>query len=289
MATCDQAEWKCTAEEYHADCDRQSRSMAWLYRNDPQDYFEQFVSRTGTRRPPTPEMITGSLSHLFILEPERLKTDVAVYPRTVLSVSGARGTNAAKRFEEENAGKVVVKEDEFKLAQMIVDAVRCDSVVKRLRLLEGGQPERTIVWQDIETGLLCKCRFDYSKPRLLVDIKTTTDERPQAFSSTAANFGYDFQDAFYRLGEERAGGEPPQMVFIAVTKKPPIKVACHELDAEFRDVAERDVRNTLNALAKSIQFDDWLPEHRKQINEIKPPLWRVNSYRWEMQPNGSAG
>lgn len=274
--------WNCTAEEYHAAADMQSRSMLQVFQEDRLRYRAMYVEGSIEPEPPTKAMITGTLSHIFVLEPERLKTDVRLIPDSVLAKNGARSTNAYRDFAAENAGKLLVKADELQLAQAIVRSVRSDEMVKKFGLLDGGHVEQSLVWQDEETGLMCKCRPDYSCPRVIVDLKTTTDTRPEAFSRTAAKMGYHFQDAFYRMGRKAVAGKAGGFVFIVVSTKPPFSVACHELDAEFRRIGEEQVRKTLNALRDCMETDDWRDPHAKQINAISPPIWLANSNRWEI-------
>ena len=39
-------------------------------------------------------------------------------------------------------------------------------------ILSSGYPEVTIIWQDEETGVMCKCRLDYLRPEAVGEIKT---------------------------------------------------------------------------------------------------------------------
>lgn len=275
-------EWQCTNEEYHGDTEFVSRSaLAEFYDCKPR-YHGMYVTGTIERKAPTKQMLTGSLSHIFILEPDRLSTDVVVIPPEVLAKNGARSTNAYHEFAAKHSGKLLVKAEELATAKEIVDAVRRDEIVRKFRLLQGGVCERTIVWQDQETGLMCKSRQDYRKPKLLVDIKTTEDTRPAAFSRKAADQGYYFQDAFYCDGEEAVTGERPEFMFIVVSTKPPYQVACHALNPEFRRIGAEHVRKALNELANCLETDDWRDDHQKQINELSPPYFLANSSRWEI-------
>jgi hypothetical protein len=40
------------------------------------------------------------------------------------------------------------------------------------RLLRGGQAEKTLIWRDEATGVLCRAKADYLRPDGIVDVKT---------------------------------------------------------------------------------------------------------------------
>lgn len=67
------------------------------------------------------------------------------------------------------------------------------------RCFVGGMPEVTVVWT--ENGVRYKCRFDYLKPRSIIDLKTFENiggkSVDRAIYLTMASYKYHIQGAFY--------------------------------------------------------------------------------------------
>lgn len=65
----------------------------------------------------------------------------------------------------------------------------------------GGIPELTVVWDDPETGVRCKCRYDYVKRKLAVDLKSASNPLGKSIDSVIysaiATRGYYTSAAFY--------------------------------------------------------------------------------------------
>ena len=73
----------------------------------------------------------------------------------------------------------------------------------------GGAPEVSVFWVDGETGVPCKCRFDYLKPRAIVDLKSFEARGLQldkAIARAVALYKYNIQAALYLRGAEEARG-----------------------------------------------------------------------------------
>ena len=68
----------------------------------------------------------------------------------------------------------------------------------------GGMPEVSVFWVDAQTGTPCKARFDYLKPRAIVDLKSyeNTIGLPvrKAIARCVATYRYHIQAAFYLEG-----------------------------------------------------------------------------------------
>lgn len=274
MAIVENGEWNCTAEEYHAAFDYQSRSMLEVFRRSPRRYKAMFIDKTLPPEPPTPEMLTGTLSHLCVLEPERLKTDVVVIPESVLAKNGAKSTNAYRDFAAEHAGKLLVKQDELDRCQAIVDQCWRDGIAKKF-LSAAGPTEHTIVWQDDETGLMCRARRDKVLPFAILDIKTTTDSDEESFRRTCIRFGLQRQAAFYLDGHAAVTGEKLRFGFIAVSTEPPFDVDCYELGPDELDLGRRQNRRTMFALARAFEYDDWNRPQQKKMRPLKYPPYAL--------------
>jgi hypothetical protein len=76
------------------------------------------------------------------------------------------------------------------------------------KAFSGGMPEVSVFWLDGNTGVPCKARFDYLKPRAIVDLKSyeNTIGLPvrKAIARCVANYRYHIQAAFYLEGAKAA-------------------------------------------------------------------------------------
>jgi hypothetical protein len=134
----------------------------------------------------------GRASHGAILEPDRFPLDFAVYP------GARRAGNDWDAFKEAHRGQTIIKAEEYAEALAIRDAVRGHRVANKL--LSGGEAERTLIWTDAASGLVCKGRIDYLRADGFVDVKRTAQLDPRRFQRTAYDLGYHLQAAWYRRG-----------------------------------------------------------------------------------------
>jgi len=72
--------------------------------------------------------------------------------------------------------------------------------------MQGGKDQVAIVWEDKETGLLCKGRIDKLHPDYVVDLKSTVNASPSEFRRTMNNFLYHVQGAMYSGGLSQLNG-----------------------------------------------------------------------------------
>lgn len=77
-----------------------------------------------------------------------------------------------------------------------------DSVMRHSiagKLLEGVETEVAAIWTDEATGISCKAKIDGlpGDDDCLIDLKSTLDASPLAFSKAIANFSYHRQAAHY--------------------------------------------------------------------------------------------
>lgn len=230
-------------------------------------YWARYVTKVPELVKPTAAMTMGSLVHCAVLEPGELLKRYGIAPdrRT------RRGKETAAAMQAN--GIEPVSESDLQQAQRMASAVRRHPVAAEL--LQQGQPETSIWWDDPETGLRCKCRPDWINGRICVDLKTTTDASPRGFAKSVANFRYHVQDAHYM-----ACGLFDRFIFIAVEKEPPYAVACYHLDrcsrdfrvqmaiAEGRRLRDRDLQRIANCRAMAA----W-PGYGDELQTISLPGW----------------
>ena len=84
----------------------------------------------------------------------------------------------------------------YRMHRTVVSNQYCKS------LLESSEKEKTILWQEPNTGVRCKCKLDMvmegtTPGPLITDFKTTSARSLRAFINCCQQYNYDRQMAFY--------------------------------------------------------------------------------------------
>lgn len=192
----------------------------------------------------------GSALHSLILEPKSFEREYAVAP-----ISFGRSKTARADFEEENSGKLILTAEEWALLQSQRDSVLAHPEARALLGIKGGMAEASAYWVDDDTGLLCRCRPDWwPLPELIVDLKSTDDPSPRAFSYSIRDYRYHVQDSFYSDGAKSiTRTKVEDFVFIVVGKKRELgryPVRVYRLDQEAKDAGRKAYKENLNTLAE---------------------------------------
>lgn len=225
-------------------------------------------------RPPqelTKAMLIGSAFHAATLEPITFPELFGVAPEV-----NAR-TNAGKAelelFASANEGKTIISREDAEHVSAMAKAVRKHSLASSL--LSEGQPETSIFHIDEPTGELVKVRPDWMVEDLLIDLKSTEDATPEAFSKAMWNYRYFVQAAFYldvanaALGFKRFNS----FCFVVCEKKPPYQVAVYVADQETIDIGRMVYRADLEKYHQCRVTDSWPGINDGRIQEIGLPGW----------------
>lgn len=185
-------------------------------------------------------------------------------------------------FEESTARAFphaeLVTHEEYKEAMRILRGLLFnDGVNGALSRCSDANCELSIRWQDEETGIICKARLDMvcDDAPLILDLKTTNDASPAAFSKTIANFGLHIQAAFYCMGVDALSAWPNiphRFGFLAVEKKPPYLAAYYALKDAALDEGKSIVRELLAELKHCREEETW-PGYPEEAQVIDLPPW----------------
>lgn len=232
---------------------------------------------------PTEDMRIGTACHLGILSPESLKSSYVV--ALICAAKLKSGKNAGQQCE--NNGKALIGGQWFCLShatgpsdvlplgaeQLTSDqwnivvgasrAVREHPTVERLlHSTDADDRELTIVWNDEETGLLCKARIDClirpgKFPGIIYDLKSTTDACEEAFLPEAKRRKYWVQAAFYLRACQVAGIEADKFYLVPFEKEPPLGVGLVEVGDDLIAAGHALCRVMLNRYAKCKESGNW--------------------------------
>ena len=210
---------------------------------------------------PTAAMRFGSLAHCAVLEPDELSKRYQLAPD--------RRTKEGKAavIEMAAAGIEAVSEADMVLAVNMAVAVHGHPTAGAL--LQSGQAEQSFWFDDIPTGLRCKCRPDWFDGTTIVDLKTCQDASPTGFAKAVANFGYQIQAAHYL-----AGTLATRFIFVAVEKIAPYAIGVYELDTEALIHGSIARHNALQILQDCKAVNSW-PGYTDGIQTLQLPGWAL--------------
>jgi hypothetical protein len=226
-------------------------------------YWSRFLAPD---RPPsvqTAAMKLGSLTHCAVLEPDQLASRYGIAPD--------RRTNAGKAAvaEMEAAGIEAVTAPEMEQAMAMAASVRSHQAAAAL--LRDGKAEQSFWFDDVATGLRCKCRPDWYTGSTIVDLKTTVDASPKGFAKSVAQWRYHVAQVHYL-----AGTFAERFVFIAVEKFYPYAVGVYELDADAVQFGDYERRSNLQTIADCRAISEW-PGYGNTIQPLSLPKWALNA------------
>ena len=254
-----------TNKEYHAH-PAISKSDLDLAHRSPMHYQYRKEHPQGSQ---TPALLIGSAVHKMVLEPSTFDEEFAVLDDAIDRRTKA-GKEAYSTFLEQSAGKSILTQEIYQQAMDMADAVHHHPTARKL--LTGGKAEQSYFWEDLRTGLPCKCRPDYLRPGFCVDYKTTQDASPEAFQRSAYRYRYNVQAYWYLHGLRLNGMQDLDFVFIVQEKEPPYAIAIYYADADTLKLGQIDAEADLEALSSCIHagvFDGYTNE----IQPLTPPRW----------------
>lgn len=222
---------------------------------------------------PTETMLLGSVLHKLILEEKDFTSEYAVAPVC------DRRTKAGKAkygdFIADSENKTIITSDMYAKAVTIADAVKSNHIVKKL--LCSGKAEQSYFWE--ENGIQCKCRPDYLKENLIIDLKSTTDASPEAFMKSAYNYRYHVQAWWYLNGLRKYGINVEEFIFIAFEKDPPYAVCVYAADDLMLELGEIEAKRNFKTYCECAESNNWYGyEKHPEIHSLSLPEWVIRRY-----------
>ena len=221
-------------------------------------------------QPPKKAFDVGHAAHKEVLG---VGLDIEVVP------GAAWNTNAAKAKVKEirERGGVPLKQVEYDQVKAMAAALRAHPLAGKLLNPAAGVAEQAGFWQDPETGVWCRVKFDFlrihaTRLRVIVDYKSAASAEPGHFRRSIHNFGYFQQDAWYEDGAEALGIDVDGFLFVTQEKEPPYLVTVFQLDPE--DLAAGRARNrlALETYRRCTETGYW-PAYSDDVVQISRPAW----------------
>lgn len=253
---------------YHSDVSRISKSGLDLIAKAPALYYERYLNSERQREKTTPALVEGNAFHVITLEFSKFAHYFVVKPK----FSGSGSVAKSEAFDIEHADKSIITMEQYNKVSRMRDAVMKHPIASQL--LRNGVAERTLKWQDIETGALCKCRQDWydNDSNFIVDLKSTEDASQRGFEGSSYKYRYHVQAPMYFDGSLANGITPNGFIFIAVEKSPPYLVNVFYATEEMMQFGRQTYRSDLNVYLDCKENNHW-PGYDPQAKPLNLPSW----------------
>jgi len=273
--------------EYHSTFALSNTGLSYLARS-PEIFYARVLD---PNRPPDkerPGQLEGTLAHCAVLEPGEFAKRYATVPANAPRRPTDAQWNAKKPSEDsiaamdwwrqwmaDNTGREVITAAQYETAMRQAESVR--RLPEIAELLSAGEPEVSAFWRDTATGVLCKCRPDWTHHAgggvILGDVKTCADASPREFARQIARKGYHRQDAHYSGGYAIASELPVlAFVFIAVESEYPFAASAVILDSAAKDQGARDCARLTELYATCMERQEW-PGYSSAIEMVSLPRY----------------
>lgn len=263
-------------EVYHSDCcvgpSISSGGLNLINSECPAIYWgRSYLNPAGIPDFDTEALRKGKATHALVLGEPEFAASFAILPFDSLRTNEAK----AWRDKTEAEGKVILRAEEFETVQAMAAAIKRSPQCSRA--FRNGKPERSLIWQDEETGVWLKSRPDWlpDDPTLgmILDYKTTADLRPRKFSAQAFECGYHLQAAL-QVDACRAvlGVDPLGIGHVVQEKAQPYLAEVRLFTPEQIDFGRREYRRALRTFARCWQTKQW-PGYTDAPQYIETPGW----------------
>jgi hypothetical protein len=182
----------------------------------------------------------GDAFHTLLLEPHRFGEDF-------LTLDGSDALPPATTEAEVFARRWLQPGTARALRAMRDHALACP-LGPVSRWMAEGEMELSIYWTDA-AGLRSKARPDCLTADTIVEVKTVTDTRPEAFANTRAHFGYDLQAAHYVEAVTALRGRELPFAWVTVEIMPPYTAWVHTLAPAALEAARQELADLKRAYA----------------------------------------
>lgn len=209
----------------------------------------------------------GNATHVAILEPEDLDRRIHVLPYANFSTKAARIER--DRAREVYPTKYLLTEpaydDVIGMRNSVLSAQeRYGMDIDPAALLHAGDFEQTFVSVDEATGTIRRARPDaiIREQKLIVDLKTSHDAHPRAFSKKRRDMGYDLSAAFHLDTACAAMDEDPaewSYVWVVVEKSEPYVVGMFDAAPDLLAVGRAKYRRALELVETCTRTGIWPP------------------------------
>lgn len=232
-------------------------------------------AHTKVEKPRSKALDSGKLLHTAVLEPDIFMTFRTAGQCEAVTGKGARCVNDALALYAGEPlcgvhGKnrtadvaTIIPATEYRNVLLARDSIFRHPAARKA--LSGDHCEVSLVWNDEETGLLCKARIDHVNEAedCIVDLKSAQSASAFRFPKDAYKFGYLRQGAFYGDAALRFPDFmliDPTHKLVAVELDNPFMVNVFPTPSHIIDAMRVQYRSLLRRYAECLEKDEWPAE-----------------------------
>lgn len=212
----------------------------------------------------------GTAAHSLVLEGNADGIEVLNYD----SYRTKEAQSAKARAYAE--GKTPMLAADYQQVEEMAAAIKTHPIAGKL--FTNGKPEQSAFWQDKESGLWRRGRFDWlptideSRRLIIPDYKSAVSAAPDEFAKSAARFRYHMQAAWYMDAILEMGlHNDVAFVFVVQEKTAPYAVNVIEL-SQFDVTTGRALnRAAINVFNKCTSTNEW-PDYQG-VTQVSLPKW----------------
>lgn len=247
-------------KDYHADSALGSSMMSLLAKSPA--HLKAYMDNPPT---PTDDMVLGSGFDCKLTQPDLFDSQFVIWPK-------GYHRKEAKIREAEEAGLEWFKEANLPIIDAMVKVFRNHKIASTL--LSEGESQVSYFWKHPKYGFVCKCRPDYLRYEIQIDLKSAKDASPEGFAKSIANYGYHRQSSHYRTGLAACHISVDDTVLIAQEKKPPYAIGIYRLSEEDLYLGYEQNKLIYKKYEKCLSTDKW-EGYSPNIENISLPAWYV--------------
>jgi hypothetical protein len=194
-----------------------------------------------------------------------------------------RNTADKKKVAEARlAGAIPLKPRQWDMVHLMALALRRHKLASALLSADQGVAEQTIVWQDPQTGVMCRALLDQlrhpapaGQPFFVPDYKTAESAHPDKVAKSLGDWGYHLQGWFYRQACIAAGRGPDvRFALVVQEKSAPYLVSVCFPDREAIQAGGMLARDAINQYAACVESGVW-PGYSEQGVPVSLPPWEL--------------
>ena len=242
-----------------------------------------------------PQFSFGNAFELALLDPDNFNSKVAIEDEILNQiyinnpdVKSPRATTMYKDWFDLQIKnqKYIIKQDgkeSFRVIEEMLKSCYADTIIQRL--IKGIEYNYSLCWIDKKTGLQLKTRPDICKVKknIIVNLKTTLDGSPEAFSRDLAKYDYPFQACMEIDGALSSGfmSSVDNYYWLVVEKEPPFNATIYEFMPDDQKYCFDEYRYTLDLVAEAVKTNKFPGYSQRASNqygilEAKIPLYYRN-------------
>lgn len=269
-----------TAEQYHADKLRVSRSQLVDFIKSPWLYFKRHVDHDPEwQQTETEDMAYGTAFHAAALEGKAIEDLVYVIPEDVLNADGHRKGKAWQQWAMLHMDKPHAKGPELARPRAMLASLKASPAAMELLGHPESQKELSIHWE--HDGVELRTRLDCLVPgECIVDLKTARTCDLNAINNSIERDGYATQAAFYQMAVEAVCGETLGFNLVFVEKVVPYRTVVVSLNQRWIEKSRVKIEAAIRRLQRCAHLDDWRDCIGDKAIEMDEPNW--TNYQWQL-------